>query len=63
MISLLSMASIFYFHSSEIEEKYVIIEVDNQLVEKIAINNTTKLNYSFSFEKGIGTIEIENGAV
>lgn len=63
IISLLGMIGIFYFHSSDIEEKYVIIEVENQLVEKIVMDNTTKSNYSFSFQKGIGVMEIENGAV
>lgn len=63
IVSLLGMMGISYFHSSGIEEKYVVIEVDNQLVEKIAIDNTTKSNHSFSFEKGRGVIEIENGAV
>lgn len=32
------LPGIFYFHSSDIEEKYVIIEVDNQLVEKVTID-------------------------
>lgn len=57
------MIGTFLLQYSDLEEEYVVIKINNQLIEKIPINNDTETTYSFNFNNEVGTIEISNGSV
>lgn len=63
IISILGIIGTFLLQSSNLEEKYVVIKINNKLIEKIPINNDTETTYSFYFNNEVGTIEISNGTV
>lgn len=49
--------------NTEIEEKYVIIKADKDIVEKILIDHSIDKKYSFKFKDEVGFLQVKNGKV
>ncbi len=49
--------------NTDLEKKYVVIQVENKIVKKILINQRIEETYDFAFKENIGSIEVKNGAV
>lgn len=65
IILTLCLISLFLMKNSDLssKNKYISIQVDKEIVKKIAINNKTNKIYQFYFKDQIGYIQVKNNKV
>lgn len=48
--------------SENMDRKYVVIKVENEIVDKILVDNKTEEIYKFKFNNEEGYVELKNGS-